>query len=122
MNLAKTIGTVCLLLALVAGIAVAQNSKSETHLRTVSGQVTNKSEDPVPGSVVFLKNVRTSAVSSRFADKDGNYKFSGLDPNADYELHAEMGDMQSSVKTMFSLDSRKEMTLNLKLDKKKSSK
>ncbi len=101
---------------------MAQNSKSETHLRTVSGQVTNKSEDPVPGSVVFLKNLRTSAVSSRFADKDGNYKFSGLDPNADYELHAEMGDMQSSVKTMFSLDSRKEMTLNLKLDKKKSSK
>ncbi len=122
MSLIKTIGTACLLLLMLAGIATAQSSKNETHLRTVSGQVTDKSEDPVPGSVVFLKNVRTSSVSSRFADKDGNYKFSGLDPNADYELHAEMGDMQSSVKTMFSLDSRKEMTLNLKLDKKKSAK
>jgi hypothetical protein len=88
----------------------------------VSGQVTDKSDDPAAGSVVFLKNLRTNAVSSRFADKDGDYRFSGLDPNADYELHAELGDMQSSVKTMFSLDSRKEMTLNLKLDKKKSAK
>ena len=113
MNLTRAIGVFCLLLGLFAGIAMAQNAKSETHLRTVSGQVTDKSEDPVPGSVVFLKNLRTSSVSSRFADKDGNYKFSGLDPNADYELHAEMGEMQSSVKTMFSLDSRKEMTLNL---------
>lgn len=122
MRLPKIIGILCLLLGMCNGVAVAQSSKNETHLRTVIGQVTNKSEDPVPGSVIFLKNLRTNSVSSRFADKDGNYKFSGLDPNADYELHAEMGDMQSSVKTMFSLDSRKEMTLNLKLDKKKSSK
>ena len=122
MSLPRVIGTLCLLLVASAGMVRAQSSKNETHLRTASGQVTDKSDEPAPGSVVFLKNLRTNAVSSRFADKDGNYRFSGLDPNADYELHAEMGDMQSPVKTMFSLDSRKEMTLNLKLDKKKSTK
>ncbi len=122
MRILKTIGVLGLLLLACAGVLTAQSSKNETHLRTVSGQVTDKSEDPASGSVIFLKNLRTNSVSSRFADKDGNYRFSGLDPNADYELHAELGDMQSSVKTMFSLDSRKEMTLNLKLDKKKSAK
>jgi hypothetical protein len=111
---------ICLALLLAAGLANAQDSKKETQLRTVTGIVTDKSENPLPGSVVFLKNVRTNAVSSRFADKDGNYKFSGLDPNADYEVHAELDGGKSPVRTMSALDSRKEMTLNLKIDKKKS--
>lgn len=120
MNVQKTAVTLYLLLIFCAGFASAQSSKNETHLRTVSGQVTDKSDNPAAGSVIFLKNLRTNAVSSRFADKDGNYRFSGLDPNADYELHAELNDERSAVKTMSSLDSRKEMTLNLKLDKKKN--
>lgn len=120
MNIQRVIGTLGLLLVLCTAVVSAQSSKNETHLRTVSGQVTDRSENPAPGSVVFLKNLRTNAVSSRFADKDGNYKFSGLDPNADYELHAELNDERSAVKTMSTLDGRKEMTLNLKLDKKKS--
>jgi len=107
-------------LLLLAGLAVAQDSKKETQLRTVSGIVMDKSENPLPGSVVFLKNVRTNAVSSRFADKDGNYRFSGLDPNADYEVHAEQDGAKSAVKTMSALDNRKEMTLNLKIDRKKN--
>jgi hypothetical protein len=114
--------TVFILLALVlfSGMAVAQDSKKETQLRTVTGVVTDKSENPLPGSVVFLRNVRTSAVSSRFADKDGVYRFSGLDPNADYEVHAELDGNKSAVKTMSALDNRKEMNLNLKIDRKKS--
>lgn len=122
MKATKSIGIALALLILCAGFAVAQSSKKESHLRSASGQVTDKSDEPAAGAVVFLKNMRTSAVSSRFADKDGNYRFSGLDPNADYELHAEMGDLQSSVKSMLSLDSRKEVALNLKLNKKKSDK
>jgi hypothetical protein len=113
-------GMLCLAVLLLAGVAAAQGGKKETQLRTVSGLVTDKSEDPLPGSVVFLRNMRTNAVSSRFADKDGNYRFSGLDPNVDYEVHAELDGAKSPSKTMSSLDSRKEMTLNLKIDKKKS--
>ena len=116
----QRIGAFCLALLLVAGLATAQGGKKETQLRTVSGVVTDKSDNPLPGSVVFLRNARTNAVSSRFADKDGNYRFSGLDPNVDYEVHAELDGAKSASKTMSSLDSRKEMTLNLKIDKKKS--
>jgi hypothetical protein len=116
----QKIGMVCLIVLLAAGLAASQGNKKETQLRTVSGLVTDKSETPLPGSVVFLRNMRTNAVSSRFADKDGNYRFSGLDPNVDYEVHAELDGAKSASKTMSSLDSRKEMTLNLKIDKKKS--
>src|SRR6201998_2075370 len=69
----------------------AQDSKKEAQLRTVRGVVSDKSENPLPNSVVFLKNLRTNAVRSNFADNEGNYRFSGLDPNADYEVHAEFG-------------------------------
>jgi hypothetical protein len=110
----------CLALLLVAGFAGAQDSKKEAQLRTVRGVVTDKSENPLPGSVVFLKNLRTNAVSSRFADSDGNYRFSGLDPNAEYEVYAEFEGQKSPTRTVSSLDSRKEMIINLKVDRKKT--
>lgn len=120
MNLPRRIAWVCVGLMLLAGLAAGQNSKKETQLRTVRGTVSDKAGEPVVGSVVFLKNLRTNSVSSRFVDDDGNYRFSGLDPNADYEVHAEMEGAKSPSRTVSSLDSRKEILLNLKIDRKKS--
>ena len=108
------------LFVLLCGIhTVAQGSKKEPQLRTVSGIVTDKAEKPIANSVVFLKNLRTNVVLSHFTDEQGSYRFSGLDPNADYEIHAEADDQKSATRTVTSLDSRKEITLNLKLDRKK---
>jgi hypothetical protein len=110
----------CVVLLVFACVANAQDSKKESPLRTVRGIVTDKSETPLPNSVVFLKNLRTNAVRSSFADSDGNYRFSGLDPNVDYQVHAELEGAKSQVKTVSSFDSRKEMTLNLNIDRKKN--
>ncbi len=43
-----------------------------------------------------------------------------MDPNADYELHAEKDGAKSPNRTVSSFDSRKDIVLNLKIDKKKS--
>jgi len=83
------------------------------------GVVTDKADKPIQNSVVFLKNLRTNVVLSHFTDEEGSYRFTGLDPNADYEIHAEAGEEKSASRTVTSLDSRKEITLNLKLDRKK---
>ena len=83
-------------------------------------RVSDKADNPIPGSLVFLKNLRTNSVSSRYVDDDGNYRFSGLDPNVDYEVHAEVEGAKSPSRTVTSLDSRKEIVLNLKIDRKKS--
>jgi hypothetical protein len=99
--------------------AQAPDAKREAQLRSVSGVVIDKSDSPIPASVVFLKNTRTNTVRSYISDNSGNYRFSGLDPNADYELHAEKDGAKSQTRTISSFDSRKEMVLNLKLDKKK---
>jgi hypothetical protein len=106
-------------LSLFAAVAGAQDKKHEAQLRTVRGVVMDKSENPVSGSVVFLKNTRTNSVRSNYTDETGKYRFSGLDPNADYEVHAEKDGAKSPTRTISSFDSRKEIDLNLKIDRKK---
>ena len=48
-----------------------------------------RTEKPIQNAVVFLKNLRTNIVISHFSDDQGNYRFTGLDPNVDYEVYAE---------------------------------
>ena len=120
MKYARSVAAVLSLTYLLVFAVAAQDSKKETQLRTVRGVVSDKSENPLPNSVVFLKNLRTNAVRSNFADTEGNYRFSGLDPNSDYEVHAEFEGAKSPVRNVSSLDSRKEMVVNLKVERKKS--
>jgi hypothetical protein len=105
-----------LLLAAGAGFAYAQNDPG---LRTVSGAVLSKGEDPLPNAVVYLKNVRTLTIKTYISSQDGKYRFSGLDPNVDYEIHAEHDDMTSANRTVSSFDSRKDINVTLKVDKEK---
>lgn len=107
-------------LSFFAAFANAQDAKREAQLRTVRGVVIDKSDAPISGAVVFLKNTRTNAVRSYISDETGSYRFSGLDPNADYEVHAEKDGAKSSTRTISSFDSRKDIVLNLKIDVKKS--
>lgn len=98
----------------------AQNSKRDTQLKTVRGVVSDKSDNPVASAIVFLKNVRTNQVRSYISDNEGKYRFSGLDPNSDYEAHAEKNGMKSQTHSVSSFDNRMDIVLNLKLEHKKS--
>ena len=120
MNTSKRLFAGSVAFMLFAALALAQDSKKEDQLRTVRGVVTDKQENPLPASVVFLKNTRTQNVQSRIADDQGNFRFSGLDPNTDYELHAEKDGAKSPTKAVSSFDTRKDIVLNLKIDRKKS--
>jgi protocatechuate 3,4-dioxygenase beta subunit len=94
--------------------------KAEAQLKTLHGSVIDKEENPVPSSVVYLKNVKSQSVKTYIADESGNYRFSGLDPNVDYEIHAEHDGLTSSTRTISSFDSRRDIEVTLKLSKKKS--
>ena len=120
MNYARTMAGIFSLVFLFAIAGASQDSKKETQLRTVRGVVTDKSDNPLPNSVVFLKNLKTNSVRSNFADNEGSYRFSGLDPNADYEVHAEFEGTKSPARNVSYLDSRREMVINLKIERKKS--
>src|SRR6266851_4060863 len=83
MSVRRRICGLAVILALFTSVGVAQDKKREAQLRTVRGVVADKSDSPLSGSVVFLKNVRTNSVRSSYTDDTGSYRFSGLDPNAD---------------------------------------
>ena len=127
MNLRSRAFSFGLALLLIATLSIAatpqdkdkEAAKHEASLKTVRGLITDKAETPMPASVVFLKNVRSNAIRSYISDDAGNYRFSGLDPNVDYEIHAEKDGAKSQTRTISSFDSKKDIILNLKIDKKK---
>jgi hypothetical protein len=93
--------------------------KAEAQLRVLHGSVIDKDENPIASSVVYLKNLKSQAVKTYIADDSGNYRFSGLDPNVDYEIHAEHDDLTSPTRTVSSFDSRRDIEVVLKLSRKK---
>jgi Carboxypeptidase regulatory-like domain len=94
-------------------------ASAQTDTRTVRGTVIDKDERPLPSAIVHLKNERTLTVRTYISDSSGQFRFSGLDPNVDYELHAETDDLTSNTRTISSFDSRKEIVVPLKVDREK---
>jgi hypothetical protein len=123
MNLRKTFG-VFALVALAATLLFAQEKPNgkESELRTVRGTVVDKEETPVDTAVVYLKNSHSQDIITHLSDTDGTFRFSGLDLNVDYEIHAEKDGWTSSTRSISNFDTRKEFVLTLKMDHKKSSK
>lgn len=113
----KALRSLGALLVLILLVLPAWAQQSE--LRTVHGAVLDKGENPVSSAVVYLKNVRTLAVKTYISDRSGEYRFSGLDPNVDYEVHAESDSMTSNTRTVSSFDGRKDIVISLKLDREK---
>jgi Carboxypeptidase regulatory-like domain len=103
-------------------LAQGKPKGKESELRTVRGTVVDQNEASVETAVVYLKNTRTQDIITHLSDSDGTFRFSGLDLNVDYEIHAEHDGWTSSTHSISNFDQRKEFVLTLKLDRKKSGK
>ena len=123
MTLRRTLGLLAFT-ALAATLVFAQDKPKgkESQLRTVRGTVVDKEEAPVETAVVYLKNVHSQDIITHLSDSDGTFRFSGLDLNVDYEIHAEKEGETSATRSISNFDNRKEFVLTLKLDRKKSGK
>ena len=108
------------LVAVASLVSYAQGNKTE--LRTVRGTVVDKEEAPVDGAIVYLKNSHSQDIVTHLSGGDGTFRFSGLDLNVDYEIHAEKEGATSATRSISNFDTRKEFVLTLKLDHKKSGK
>jgi len=109
-------------LALIAGallIALAVGFAAENPTRSVQGTVTFQDDSVVNGAVVYLKNTKSLQIRSFFTQKDGGFYFRDLSPDIDYELKAEYNGASSATHTVSSFDTRKLVTINLKLNPKK---
>lgn len=106
---------VVLLVLVLAAFALEGKKKKDPPEKSVSGIVTDAGDNPVPGAVVQLKNMKTLEVRSFIAKDKGDYFFHGLATDVDYELSAESNGKSSPTKTLSSFDSHTDATINLKL-------
>lgn len=109
---------VALALLLASGVLLAQKSKKgEEQTRSVQGTVISVDGAPVSGAEVQLKNTKNLQIRSYVTQKEGTYFFHGLSPDVDYEVKAQVNGVWSPTKTVSSFDSRKDVTLDLKIKK-----
>lgn len=92
-----------------------EQKKASATERPVSGFVTDADGKPVSGAVVQLKNTRTLQVRSFITRDKGDYYFSGLSKDVDYEIKAQANGHASPSKTLSSFDTRPAPTMNLQL-------
>ena len=120
MNAIRVMLAAALLISVSAVSAQDKKKKGDqsNDTRTLQGIVTTDNDMPVQGAVVQLKNTKTLQIRSFITQQNGNYYFNALSTDVDYEVKAESGGASSPTKTLSSFDSRKEATLNLKLNKK----
>jgi hypothetical protein len=118
----KIIRAFFILLLTIVAISPLTARQKDAEVRTVHGGVLDKSDNIVNGGVVYLQNKKTMVIRTYISDDQGQYTFSGLDPNVDYDIHAELNGLTSVTRTISSFDSRKDIVVTLKLDRKKSDK
>jgi hypothetical protein len=116
---------VLLALVIVAGSAVPATGQARfpgpkkdnerNAPKNLTGQVVDKNGAGVREAIVYLKDKKTLEMKTHISDEKGAYRFTGLDPNEDYEVHAESKGALSSKRTVSSFDDRKEVYLVLEL-------
>jgi len=118
-RISRTVLVAILALA-CAGLVSAQSKKDKDDptVRSLQGQVVDQDDKPVAGAVVQLKDTRTLQVRSFITQANGEYRFSGLRADTDYEVKADFSGMSSDNKRLSTFDNRKIATVNLKLNKK----
>jgi len=89
---------------------------SRTNTRTLTGSVLDKSDQPVPNAVVYLKNTKTLAVKTVIAGNNGSYRFPEVSNNVDYEVYAQRNGKKSDTKVLSQFDDREQPHINLRID------
>ncbi len=117
MRTKRFLAIVAVLFAVFAVSASAAAKDENANTRVVQGVVTNASDAPVNGAVVQLKDTKTLQVRSFITQENGKYHFAGLSDNVDYEVKADHQGASSGSKNVSVFDSRKQVIINLKLNK-----
>ncbi len=115
MKKVSILALVALLVAFSLDLAYAEKDKGDGG-RLLIGKVLDHSDNPLPGSVVYLNNTRTQTVKTYIVGDDGAYRFPALSPNIDYEVYAQHKGRKSETKTVSSFDNRTQVNIVLRID------
>ncbi len=103
------------LLAVPTAEAAVFFQRGQNEARTLVGHVLDDREQPLQKAIVYLKNTKNLAIKTYISEPDGTFRFSGLAPNIDYEVYAEHEGSRSDTKTLSGFDSRRQVTMTLKI-------
>ncbi len=97
----------------------AEREEDGNGQKSVLGQVVNTEGESLARAVVYLKNKRSEEVTTHISNDRGDFRFRGLNPNVDYEVHAEFNGGSSLTRSVSLFDSRQEIYLVLEIDTSK---
>ncbi len=100
-----------LLIAHYPGLVAKEKKPS----RTVTGLVSDASENPISGAVVTLTDLSDGKKTATFTSQNGTYHFSDLEQTRDYEIQATYKGDSSRVRKVSSIDPRNRIVLNLRI-------
>jgi len=83
--------------------------------KNLTGQVVDKDGKGLAQAIVYLKDQTTQEITTHISDERGDYQFYGLDPNKDYEVHAELKGSSSPKRMVSSFDPQKNVYLVLEI-------
>jgi carboxypeptidase family protein len=101
--------------AVQAQFPAPRKDSDRSRQKILTGQVVDKEGKGLAEAVVYLKNKKTLEIETHISDEKGGYRFSGLEPNTDFEVHAELKGASSARRTVSSLDDRKDVYLVLEI-------
>lgn len=112
-RIAPSVAIVLAVLVLSGSSLGVQSERDRSQLRAVHGSVMDKDQNPIADGIIYLRNKKTNNVRTQISDPQGHYQFTGLDPNVDFEIHAEYRRRKSSRHTISNFDSRRDIQLDL---------
>ncbi len=95
----------------------ASHAQAETAAKTIEGKVLDSGSTPLPGSIVYLQDQKTSVVKTFIATGDGSYRFGQLPADTDYKLWAENAGVKSKIRLISSFDTKLKLDLDLHVSK-----
>jgi hypothetical protein len=91
--------------------ALGQNAK----YKTLDGKVLGNGDVPLQSAIVYLQDMKSNNIRSFIATQDGSYRFGQISPDIDYQVWAQYKDAKSATKPISSFDSRKQVTIDLRI-------
>jgi hypothetical protein len=110
-SLRLRLGMAAVLLLLASSAALAQSTKQ----KTLDGKVLGNGDVPLPNAIVYLQDSKTNSIRSFITIDDGSYRFGQLSSDIDYQVWAKYKDVKSATKPISSFDSRRQVTIDLKI-------
>ncbi len=104
-----------LLVMISVAAAAAPDKKDKPQGRLLFGKVLDQQDNPVPGAIVYVTNLRTHAVKTYIVSSEGTYRFPGLSTQ-DYEVYAQYNGRKSDTKSVSQFDDRSQVYIDLRID------